>query len=318
MLYLEPIMIKAGIKIGPYNWVSRLIDSSAEHCEVLFLINRAAEYTDMFQFLERKQIQTCLHFRGVVANNILADPACPDEISRENSVQLIRKCIDIASKNGISYVNIQPGSTLTQKFNAGQISGNINSSRMNYQNIKRIFRESAVTLHEYGQENNVDVLWETPPGNKISNNTDEMGRPGSCLSHALNSFTFEKIAKKDGIFVTNNISHIITEIQSDSKEEIINYLFERTKKLALRTRLLHIKITVQTNNGSNGGNGTAEGHGNNTILTKSQWMQLFELFKNRKGVCAINDPGSKHVQNYIAFKKLMMNTGKKRQANIIK
>ena len=309
MLYLEPIMIKAGIKIGPYNWVMRLIDSGAERCEVLFLINRIAEYTEMFQFLERKQIQTCLHFRGVVTNNILADPACPNEIIRENSVRQIQKCIDIASNNGFSYVNIQPGSTLTQKFNARiQIYGNINNSRMSHQNIKRIFRESAVILHEYGQENNVNVLWETPPGKRISNNKDKTGHPGFCLSDALNSFTLEKIAKKDGILVTNNISHIMTEIQSDSNEEIINYLFKRTKKLALHTRLLHIKTTVQKNNGANGSNGTAEG--NNTILTESQLMQLFELFKDRQGVWAINDPGSKHVQNYIAFKKLLINAGK--------
>ena len=265
----------------------------------------------MFQFLERKHIQTCLNFRGVLTNNILADPACPNNVIRKNSVRQIQRCIDTASKYGFSHVNILPGSSLSQITNTKiQIYGNIKKYQMRYRNIKRIFRESAVLLHEYGQKNNVNVLWETPPGKRGFDNKHEISHPGFCFSHALNSFTLEKIAKKDGIFITNNISYVMTEIQNDSDDEIINYLFERTEKLALHTRLLHIKTTVQKNNGSNGHNGAAEEYGNNKILTESQIIRLFGLFKDRKGVRAINDPGGKHMQNHIVFKELLINAGK--------
>ena len=112
-------------------------------------------------------------------------------------------------------MNIQPGSTLTQKFNARiQIYGNINNSQMSHQNIKRIFRESAVLLHEYGQKNNVNVLWETPPKKRGFDNKNEISHPGFCFSHALNSFTLEKIAKKDRILITNNIDRKSTRLNS--------------------------------------------------------------------------------------------------------
>ncbi len=289
----EQIMIKAGIKIGPYNWVERLINSEAECCEVWFLTSREVDYTDMFQFLARKQIRTCLHFRGLVENNSLADPASPDEDLRKKSILLIQKCIDIASRNGFSYVNIQPGSHLSEKTNAGLVAG-IGDSAVMHQKVRRAFRESAVFLHDYGQEHNVNVLWETPPG--------------EMPAYLINSFVIERIAKRDGILLTNNISHIMAECQGRSKEAVINYLFQRTARLAPDTRLLHFNIHPSAFNGRSGIGGAAD-PGMEHFFTRERLVQFLRLLEHGKEVLAVNDPGEQYEQNYIAFKYLLAKSG---------
>ncbi|HDH04195.1 MAG TPA: hypothetical protein ENH01_00560 [Nitrospirae bacterium] len=306
-------MIKAGIKIGPYNWVMRLIESGAERCEVWFLINKESSYADMFQFLDRKQIRTGLNFRGVIENNRLADPVCRDETVRSRSILLIQKCIDIAGRNGFSYVNILPGNTLSRKFNPeDQDSGNANNLKMYYRDLKRVFRESALLLHEYGQNKNVNVLWETPP---VTAPADSNKKAGDCSGPGfipeLNSFTLEEAAKKDGILITNNIDHIMAESRGNSLREMIDYLFDRTRKLAQHTRLLHINKAIRENNGANGRNGAANAKsGIETIPTKSQLLRLLELFKDINGLWAINDQANKQIQDFVAFRELLMSAGK--------
>ena len=99
----------------------------------------------------------------------------------------------------------------------------------------------------------------------------------------------------------------MAEIQSDSQREIINYLFDRTKKLAQHTRLLHINKAIMGNNGTNGHSSTADAEsGIKTISAKCRLPQLLKLFKNSNGLWAVNDPGNKQMQNFIAFKKLLM------------
>lgn len=305
-------MIKAGIKIEPNNWVKRLLDSQAKCCEVWFSINRENEYSDMFQFLNRKQIQTCLHFLGVIENDIPANPASPDEIIRKNSILLIQKCIEIASRNGFSYVNIHPGNARLWKFNSEkQVFKIADNSKQHYQDSKYAFRESAVLLHEYGQKNNVNVLWETPPAKEpVDLNKETMDRIRLQSTAALNSFTLEEIVKKDGIFITNNISHTMTEIQSASENEIINYLFERTEKLALYTKLLHINALFRPYNGTDSDGITNVDFNNEAIPTKDQLLQLLKIFNGRNDVWAINEPRHNHVQNYMALKELLVDAKK--------
>ena len=297
----------------------RLIESRAECCEVWFLINKESAYADMFQFLERKQIQTGLNFRGVIENNRLTDPVCIDETVRSRSILLIQKCIDIAGRNGFSYVNIQPGNTLSRKFNPEkQDSGNTNISKMHYRNLKQAFRESALLLHEYGRNKNVNVLWETPPVTVPADSDKQAGDSnGPCFAYELNSFTLEEAAKKDGILLTNNIAHIMAEIRSDSQRETINYLFDRTGKLAQHTRLLHINKAIHKNNGTNGRNNAADAESNiGTILTKSRFRQLLELFKDRNGLWAVNDQANKEMRNFIAFKEELMSAGENELLNL--
>ena len=305
-------MIKAGIKIGPYNWVMRLIESGAERCEVWFLINKESSYADMFQFLDRKQIRTGLNFRGLVENNRQADPVCRDETVRSRSILLIQKCIDIAGRNGFSYVNILPGNTLSRKFNPeDQNSGNANNSKMHYRDLKRVFRESALLLHEYGQNKNVNILWETPPVTApVGSNKKAGDRSGTWFAPELNSFILEEAAKKDGILVTNNIAHIMAESRGDSQAEMINYLFDRTRKLAQHTRLLHINKAIRGNNGTNGRNNAADTEpGIKTIPTKTQFRHLLELFKDSNELWAVNDQASEQMQDFIAFREALMSVG---------
>ncbi len=306
-------MIKAGIKIGPKNWVKRLLDSQAKCCEVWFQIDKETEYVDMFQFLNQRQIQTGLHFWGVIEDNILVNPAYPDKTIRNNSILLIEKCIEIATRNGFSFVNIHPGYAQLWKFEAEkQIFKIADNSKQHYQDSKHAFRESAVLLHEYGQKNNVSVLWETLPKKTITNYVaqykDKIDRLDCYPTHAINSFTLEEIAKKDGIFITNDISHTMTEIQSQSEKEIINYLFDRTEKLASYTKLLHINTLSRPYNGTDSHDGITDADFNNEVIpAKDQLLQLLKIFKGRNDVWAINEPRHKHVQNYMALKELLMN-----------
>ncbi len=306
-------MIKTGIKIKPDNWVECLLDSQATCCEVWFLINKANNYADMFQFLKRKQIRTGLHFRGVIEDNMLANPADPDKAIRSNSILLMEKCIEIASRNGFSYVNIHPGYAQLWKFDAEkQIFMIADNSKHRYQDSKYAFRESAVLLHEYGQKNNVNVLWESPSFRAPADlNKETMDH--SCLrsTDALNSFILERIAKKDGILVTNNITNIMSELQSASKSEIVNYLFDRTEKLAPYTKLLHINTLLRPYNDIHNHYGiTDAGFNNEEMPTKDQLRQLLELFNGRNDIWAINESRHKHVQNYKALRELLVDVKK--------
>ncbi len=311
-------MIKAGIKIGPNNWVERLLHSKAKCCEVWFLINNKSEYADMFQFLKRKQIRTGLHFRGIIEGNIPANPAYPDKAIRNRSILQMEECIEIASRNEFSYVNIHPGYAQLWKFDAEkQIMMIADNSKHLYQDYKYAFWESAVLLHEYGQNNNVNVLWESPHYTAPADlNKELMDRTYLQSSDTLNSFTLERIAEKDGILVTNNISNIMSELQSASKGEIINYLFDRTEKLAPYTKLLHINTVSRTFDSIDSHDGITNADFNNEeIPAKEQLLELLKIFNGRNDIWAINESRHKHVQNYKALRELLVDVKKNNFSN---
>ena len=155
--------MQLGIKIGLNNWKENLEKTDSKLCEIWFRIDWEEKYKEIFKFLNKNNIKTGLHFWGVLKNNIYPSILTDDNKIREESKNLIKKVIDIAYKNGFSYVNIHPEARMLFKliFPEGEVIPL--NKKTSVLSAKKYLIESGKELSDYSRKRNVTLLIETVP-----------------------------------------------------------------------------------------------------------------------------------------------------------
>jgi len=297
-------MWKPGIKIGPENWKERLIESSARYCEVWHNIAEPQKYETMFQFLQKREVHTGLHFWGTVHDSVMANIAHPEVSILEPSINLMKQTIDIASSWGFFYVNIHIGTAALEKiFFSTHSLEPVLGTEVPMEQAKQTAKETLLLLKDYAEKRSILLIVETVPSHNARQFLSSDSRKHNIFpTHGLSSFILEDIAKEIGVSVNNDLSHTAAELVTNSREELWKYVSARTKQLAPYTKLIHSNTLSEPFNGTDSHDGILdEDFSNNVFPTKQQFATLLSMFAQRNDVWIVNEPQNKHVENYNAL-----------------
>jgi hypothetical protein len=304
--------MKAGIKFGPANWKKILHNYFPECCEVWFRVEWLDKYKEMFSFLKKEQIPTGLHFWAVLSDKVMPNFAYPEPTIRVNSVALLKKTIDIAAKNNFSYVVFHPGSYhLTRIDFSKSCMTNIDNRSTTKKTGEKILIENLLTLRDYAVENKINLYVETLPSREPQHWRNlSSGRLKTHNSANISIKTFYKLAKL-GISICNDICHTSSDVISDDINYLFSQLFNKTNRLAAQTKLIHVNTMLPPFNGTDQHCGLLDKDFSKKEIfpSKSQYIKLLRLFKERDDVWVIPEPMSKHIENTKALLNLLEEVG---------
>lgn len=303
-------MIKPGIKIGlnQNNWQENLKKSGAEFTEIYFLVSNYKAYNPIFAYLREKGIKFGLHFWGKLKGNFMPDLVQKGPVADE-SVKLIKETIDIAKREGARYVNIHPGSFLLKKVDFKLSRFLPTSKKISFPEGRKELTKNVRILHEYARSRKVLLLLETlckyEPDKWLWSKKGLKPSKG-YLSFNINSDLLYSLAIKEGIFITNDFGHTLTETMGKDRGKIFNSLYLKTKKLAPFTKLIHSNTNRPPFNGIDSHAGLLSSDFKAGVLpNRKELISLFQIFKNQSNVWAIPEPMENHVANFKALKSLL-------------
>ena len=297
----------AGIKVGPANWKAIFSDYYPRVCEVWFRVDWIDRYLRLFRYLRRKNIQSGLHFWGMLPGGIMPNFAFPDPDVREPSLVLVKQTIDAASEFGLTYVNIHPGSYRLSTVNLNRlfmrpVPGRETSSREG----EAVLRENISVLHEYAKKRGVILLVETLPAKEPMHWRDlAKGRMRTQDMKNVPVAAVEMLAE-NGAWITNDLCHTAMDIVSDDRTHLFAKLLEKTKRLAKQTRLIHANTMLPPFNGTDGHLGILdEDFKSGVFPSREQLVHLLSVFAHRDDIWVIPEPFSKNAENTLALEKLL-------------
>lgn len=299
-------MMQVGIKIGPENWKDRLEESGAKLCEVWFRVDWEEKYSEMFEYLREHEIKTGLHFWGVCKNNIYPCLLTDDKEIRQESVNLIKKTIEIAAKNGFYYVNAHPEARqlfrLTFPLGEVELLNKITSD----EDGKKYLLESSHELTEFGKKNGVLFLLETVPRLVIEKWWGKQKREPTLDTKLVPSSWLEKMGEA-GVSITTDVDHVLTEVTSQDPDVLVKELIEKIKRLAPFTKLLHVATTPPPFNGTDGHGGfSKEDYQKGAIPKAEDFKEIIRIVLNRNpDLLIIPEPEKDHVKNYNLVKDMI-------------
>ena len=301
-------MIKPGIKIGPTDWQEVLLKSQASYAEVYFMLSNFKEYLPMFNYLSRNKIKFGLHFWAKIQGDFVPNLVFKGKIAGE-SIKFIKIALNIAAQNGAHYVNIHPGSFKLRKiqFKDKNVRVKVTDKAIGFNEGRKTFRKSIKSLNDYANKKNVLLLVETVCKRDtfgwVGNKTKGVK---TCPSTNIDADTLYTLAKEEGVFLTNDLGHTLTETISSNRALVFKNLFLKTKKLAPFTKLIHINPTIPPFNGTDAHIGILESDFQKKLLpNKKEIIKLFGIFEDRDDVWAVPEPFKNHVANFKSLKKLL-------------
>jgi sugar phosphate isomerase/epimerase len=300
-----------GIKTGPQAAsITDLETTQALYSEVWFDVNRLNEYTDLFRYFKSHNTEVGLHFWGVIEKNIWANIAYPDADINRTSMDLMVKCIDIASYNGHKYVNIHPGSASIVSVDLNKFNFKLLAKPVNPQKSTDNFLRNVTKLNDYAIKKNVVLTVETVPQRvgalSVNKNNNILFRETTINIHELNIAAIQQAALH-GINIANDFGHTAANLISDDPDAVWNYLKNMTIKLAPYTKLIHLGFIIPPYNGTDF-HDTLENpilETKNAIPNKLQMIELLKIFRDRKNVWIICEPQKNHIKNYELAKGLI-------------
>lgn len=297
----------SGIKVGPRTWKTILKDYRPQACEVWFRIDWFDRYQEMFAFLQRQKIQTGLHFWGILSGGIMPNFAFPDKDIGATSVKLVKQTIDIASKHNFHYVNIHPGSYQLAKLNLDKyFMRPVPGRETTIKEGNSVLYENIANLNSFAKKRGVLLVTETIPSMEPMHWRDLIaGRKKTQDIYNVPVKVVEKLADQ-GFFICNDFCHTAADVISNDRNYLFKKLMEKTKKLALQTRLIHVNTMPPPFNGTDGHLGILKQDFENDVFpSREQLKKLLSLFVDRNDIWAIPEPFSKHVENTKALVKLI-------------
>lgn len=295
--------MKIGIKTGLKNYQD-LDEVQPDFCELWFHSGKIDEYDELFAAIKRKGCQHGLHFWGALEDGTLANLAYPDKEVLNSSIELVKKTIDVAAKEGSWYVNVHPGGAQLARIDFVKDSLEPYGAVATFEECQKTATSSLQILLDYAKSKDVLLLLESVP--PVSTDSIKHRRP---------VYTGElPFAYVEGILTTlpqlqftNDFGHTASNLISDDRTQISAYLFDKTKKYAPRTRLIHTGFLIPPYNGT-------DYHGNlyedifktaAAIPNESELVALLNLFRDRTDVGVIVEPSGSHPRNFEILKTLI-------------
>lgn len=296
-----------GIKVGPKTYKKIFRDYSPLCCEVWFRADWVDQYQEMFSYLQKHNIRSGLHFWGILPGEIMPNFAFPDPLVRKPSLRLVKQTIDVASEHNFSYVNIHPGSFRLSRVNLDRlffrpVKGRETSPEESYE----ILLENVEDLHAYARKRGVLFFVETLPAKEPMHWRDLLkGRLRTQEMLNVPVSQLELLAEKD-FFICNDFCHTAMDVVSDDRDLLFDELFEKTKRLASQTKLIHVSTVPPPFNGTDGHLGILrQDFKRDSFPTREQMKQLLALFAGRDDVWVIPEPFSHHVENSRALEEIL-------------
>lgn len=297
-----------GIKVGPDKQsFLDIAQANTPFAEVWFNINRADEYNDLFSELKHRKMQVGLHFWGILNDGICANFGYPDTHILDQSAILVKKTIDIASRNAFQYVNIHPGNRAIVKMDLDRMDYPYVSDPVPLPQAQAVFLEHIAKLDQYARDKRVVLTVETV--SRLVPKTDWYN-PESRLkpfdSYQLPVASIQAAGDRS-IAVANDFVHTATDPVSDNRQDIWKFLYGTTEKLAPVTRLIHLGFLVPPYNGTDFHDHLDNPlfQTNQAIPNKHQMIELLKLFKNRDDVWVLVEPNGRHTENYFLAHKIL-------------
>lgn len=298
-----------GIKVGPDKQsFLDVAQTNAPFTEVWFNIARADEYTELFGELKRRKMQVGLHFWGILNGGICASFGYPDKHILDQSAILVKKTIDIAARNAFQYVNIHPGNRAIVKMDLDRMDYPYVSDPVPLPQAQAIFLEHIAKLDQYAKKRSVVLTVETVSRlvPKIDwYNPASRRKPLDIYQLPVASI---QAAGNHGITIANDFVHTATNPISDNPQDIWEFLYSTTQRLAPATRLIHLGFLVPPYNGTDN-HDSLDNPALNTdqaLPNKRQIIELLKLFQNRDDVWILTEPNGRHAENYFLAQKILL------------
>lgn len=304
-----PIMngMQVGFKAGPLTWnVAKkiVVEDGAVLCEIWFQIEKAAEYKEMLNWLQRSGVHVGLHHWGRAPGDIKTNLMTNNAEVRAATIQQIKHTIDIAAEIKCVYVNAHPGALNLEKINFSEHSqALVPNSATPVAEARKLLLEGAQELNAYAQEKGTVLTIETLPGaeNGHYEARDNWYDPGNA------TISDTEMLAQTGVFIANDITHTTSALVRINAApgymwaEFLKFT-ERTKQ---QTRLIHLNTMIPPFDGTDTHNGLLdEDWQAGAWPTRGQLIQFLSLFNNRDDVFVIPEPRENMQENYRALKDL--------------
>jgi len=300
--------MKLGIKFGPRKEsIANLEDTNAEFVEVWFRIDKLDTYQPYFQYFKEHRIPAGLHFWGLTQDGYLPSIVHPDMAFRTESMDLIKKTIDIAALHHFVYVNIHPGHRAKVALNFDTQTYGTPKDIIDQRQADKIYQETSQKLASFALSQGVLLTVETTTPRAMSDfynpKMEETRKtPLQMYEYALTVLNASQIHT----FIANDFGHTAASLITSERDKIWQFLRSKTVEFAPKTKLLHVGYIVPPYNGTD-----FHDHLDNPVFAtnravpnRSETIELLRLFIQRPDVFALVEPMNGHPKNYRLLRQL--------------
>lgn len=299
--------MKIGIKCGHDNWehVFRHVHPSC--AELWWRLDWDDRYREIYQKLHELHVPFGMHFWAVTSGGYEPNIAFAADGVAEESAALVQKSIDIAAREGATYLNMHPGSYVLRKLDLDKKCMSVVTDHI----VTRKELISSLSYHAgkldaYARSKGVMLLIETVPANEPAHWRDDSGRDEPHNGYGIAPDVLVELAEQ-GRYITNDFGHTIASWVSEDRDFLSKKLEEVTVSLASQTKLIHLNTVRPPFNGTDSHDGVLDEDFNRGVLPdKQQLTRLLSLFTDRDDVWIIPEPQSdKMVENYREMELIM-------------
>lgn len=303
--------MKFGIKVSlDRDTAAELKVTRASMAEVWYNATKPADYSNLFALLRRQKIDVGLHFWATLPDGTWTNLAYPDHTLITQSMDLIKKTINVAARNRFQYVNIHPGCQTKVHLDFTKEEFTVMAPPVDLSESETLFYSNTSMLHEYALSKGIVLTIESVPARV----TDGWYDPGPRIKpkniYELPIDVLIKAAQQ-GLFIANDFCHTAADIISDSHEEVWRFLLQTTILLLPSTKLVHLGYIVPPFNGTDNhdvfDNPVLDT--DDAIPNKQQMIDLLKLFQNRDDVWILVEPKKDHVKNYFLAREILESAG---------
>lgn len=301
--------MKLGIKVGlKGNSSQDLLDARPDFCEIWFHGGKIDDYDNLFREIKKLGCGVGLHFWGATSDGTLANFAYPDREILRQSRELLRQTIETAARHNAIYVNMHPCGKLLSKVDFEKEEFVPFTKQAEFSQVFTNLQESLFLAAEQAKNSGITLTLESLPSRSLG--APWTGKDGRIKPIYIGEFTVaesEPLIDGNNLYFANDFGHSAANLISDDRTQVARTVFDIARRLAPKTRLLHVGYIIPPYNGT-------DYHGclyNNEFKTPAavpnftEMKQLLSLFKNRGDVCALVEPEKDHVGNFHTLKKLV-------------
>ncbi len=303
--------MKLGIKVAPGNGWKRNIEAARPRMvEIWYNASQPADYDDMFAFLSSRDIDVGLHYWGALPNNLLTNISYPDPSISKPSLELMYATIDVAVAHTCVYVNVHPDlhSLLQVNFNTMDIR--IASKPADPNTMNEVFIKHILSLNRYAQAKGVILTVETVPMRDSPSWKPQRDRTEVIDIHQMPIDILVDLASC-GVAIANDFSHTASNVISNDRNAVWQFLYDKTCALAPTTRLIHLGYSIPPYNGVDFHDSLDNPilDSDDAIPNKTEMVELLQIFQNRDDIWILVEPKSDHVKNYFLARGILKSAG---------
>lgn len=286
-----------GIKIGPDNWLDKL-DNELQivYAEVYFNLNLLPIYGPLFDWLRVHQVYAGLHASTMLDGGLMPNLVTRDPEVRQASLDVMRRTVDVAVREGLRFVVIHPGSYRVWGVRGGKtvLVGEPTRPEVG----DRLLSEAMLPLAAVGRVQGVEVLAENLPGCVSYEPLDR----SETVDVGLVPYTVLRTLGEWGVSLCVDIGHLYAEMMARRPgADCFQQVMAATSELAPYTTHLHLSTTVPPWNGTDSHSGFLPAdYVLGAVPGREQLLAWLGLFDGRE-VLAVPEPdgGSEvHLANY--------------------